>query len=156
MQPDNILSDIDKISAFLDEIQQRERKTNVYASTEIKKYVQSKLKESFLKEKNNKVTGPIENLIGIGFIAAQSYLFNQKEEAKSNLKSIIDTANKEKIQIGELELMWEQIEIRISLLGVNQVLEALRINFERGFVSSCQYLLEQKIPVGRKLQTFSI
>ncbi len=156
MQHDNILSDIDKISEFLDHFLEQERQTNTYASIEIKKYVQSKLEESFLKEKNDKVTSPVENLIEFSFIAAQSYILNQKEQAQSNLKSTLDTANKEKIQIDKLELMWEETKTRISLLGVNQVLEALRINFERGFGSACQYLLEQKIPVGRKISTFSI
>lgn len=156
MQLDNILSDIDKTSEFLDDISQKERKTNTWASDEIKKYVQSKLEESFLKEKNDKVTSPIENLIDICFIATQSYILNQKEQAQSNLESTLDTANKEKIQIDKLELMWEETKTRISLLGVNQVLEALRINFQNGFVHAFQYLLEQKIPVGRKLCTFSI
>jgi len=156
LQHDNILSDIDKTSKFLDHFLEQERQTNTYASTEIKKYVQSKLKESFLKEKDDKVTSPIENLIDIGFMAIQSYLLNQKEQAKSNLESKIDTANKEKIQTDKLELMWEQVEIRISLLGVNQVLEALRINFEKGVMAAFQYLLEQKIPIGRKIDTVSI
>ena len=156
MQLDNILSDIDKTSEFLDDISQKERKTNTWASDEIKKYVQSKLEESFLKEKKDKVKSPIENLIDICFIATQSYILNQKEQAQSNLESTLDTANKEKIQIDKLELMWEEAKTRISLLGANQVLEALRINFQNGFVPTFQYLLEQKIPVGRKLCTFSI
>gem|GEM_PF-5317199 len=127
------LSDIDKMSTDFDNLIQQERETDVSAITELKEYVKSKLDESCEQAKSEIYSRPINVPVNLGFIPTLDYIW--KKQTVNELK---------------LEYSLKESKARVSNLDVEDVLEALRINYRSGFTPAFQYILNQPITITPK------
>jgi len=111
----------------------QERETNIFATNELKEYVKSKLEESFQNSKKETGMMSINAPNDLGAVQIFSFIWKTKEEKVMQLKSLL-----------------EESKIKISSLDVKCLFEALRINYAKGFASSCKYILEQPIIITPK------
>jgi len=121
------------MSADFDKIIQQERETDVSAITELKEYAKSKLEESFQQAKSETYSRPIKAPVNLGFIPTLDYILKKQ------------TVNESK-----LEYLLKESKAKVSNLDVEDVLEALRINYRSGFTPACQYILNQPIIITPK------
>jgi len=121
------------MSTDFDNLIQQERETDVSAITELKEYVKSKLDESCEQAKSEIYSRPINVPVNLGAIGNLSYILEQQSMAQSQLESLL-----------------KESKTKISKLDVEDVLEALRINYRSGFTPAFQYILNQPITITPK------
>jgi len=116
------------MSADSDKIIQQEREADSIAITELKEYLKSKLDESCEQAKSETYSRPINVPVNLGVFPTLDYIWKKQTENES-----------------KLEYLLRESKAKISNLDVEDVLEALKINYTSGFTPTCNYILDPPI-----------